>query len=149
MIDFEKIADFTYRGRSVETFKGQPCQVKIGELQKNFMGRLEQIFELQLTSENGKSVTKQVAYRYRPVVRANAPTLCNKETKACLWELLVTPLVKTPSTKGKRTTHIQVESNIEDPHKPYLISVYETGEATGKKVIQWDCGVKTARKNSK
>lgn len=145
MIDFEKIADFTYRGRSIETFKGRPCQVKVGALKKNFMGRLEQVLELQLMSESGNSVTQEVSYRYRPVVKAKAPTLCNKETQACMWELLVTPLVKTQTSKGKNTTHIQIESNTKDPHKPYLISVYETGEATGKKVIQWDCGIKSAR----
>jgi hypothetical protein len=147
MIDFEKISDFTYRGRSIETFKGTPCQVSIAKLEKNFMGRLEQIFELQLRSENGNSVTRKVSYMHHPVIKVKAPNVCNKETQACMWEFLVTPLVNKSSGPKKKTTHIQFESYVKDPFKFYLVSVYETGEATGKKVLQWDCGVKTVKKN--
>ncbi len=149
LLNLSSVSSYEYQGKS-EVLGHKPCIVKSTSLEKNFMGRLTQNIELMTLESDGRSVKRRHVLKLNPITRDKAPLTCNKKSKACLWEFIVSQLNVESSNKenAKEFYYLTLESYLKDPEKFYLVTLLKAGSATGARRIHWDCVISKIRKVS-
>ena len=145
LLDLSTLPIYQYEGIS-EVLGGRPCIVKASPLSKNFLGRLGQQFELLTLEADGRSVKRRHVLKLNPLTKHKAPATCNRKTKACLWEFVVSK-VHIDKADADETFFLSLESYVKAPDKFYLISLLKKGSASGAKRLHWDCVVQKAKEN--
>ena len=138
-----------YLGNSEETYKKHPCRFVAKPLEKNFLGRLEQLYELLVLEKDGRSIMRRQLVRLNPKTRVLSPDTCNRRTKECTWDVLVTEMeTQNKESRDIEVLSLQVEAAFDSPEEMYDVRLYKQGSATGKKRLHWDCSIPTPRNPS-
>ncbi|NCN39683.1 hypothetical protein GW916_00380 [bacterium] len=145
LLNLSTVSGIEYQGVS-ETLGGKPCIVRSSFLEKNFMGRLTQSFELLTLETDGRSVERRHVLQLNPITRDKAPITCDKKSKACLWEFVVSKALADEASSGskgdKEFYYLVFESYLKNPEQFYLVSLLKAGSATGARRLHWDCVVR-------